>query len=99
MEENASDDEQSVKQDVQSWYSNDSDVGARGSDKSNNESDDVVVEKNNSDVGQLWQPEQQYWFPKSWFSYDTDVEVGNSAEGHAIGANDEIPRANDHKQM
>jgi hypothetical protein len=59
------------KQDVQYWYSNDTDVEASGSDKSDNESDDVIVEESNSDDGQLGQPDEQYWFPKSWFPYMT----------------------------
>ena len=96
-----------MQQDVQYWYSNDTDLEASGSDKNDNESDDVVAEENNSDDGQLWrQREEQYWFPKSWFSYDTDVEEGNSTERklaqqldaddvvvEASDSDDEIPRA------
>ena len=43
MMESISDDEQLVQQDVQYWYSNDTDVEASGSDKSDNESDDVMM--------------------------------------------------------
>ena len=66
---------------MQYWYSNDTDVEASGSDKSDNESDDVIVEESNSDDWQLGQPDEQHWFPQSWFPYDTDVEESNAAEG------------------
>ena len=58
---------------MQSWYSNDTDVDVIGSDKSDNESDDVIAEDINSVNGQLWQTDEQHLFPKSWFPYDTDV--------------------------
>jgi hypothetical protein len=58
---------------MQSWYSKDTDVEVIGSDKSDNESDEVIAEEINSVNGQLWQTDEQNLFPKSWFPYDTDV--------------------------
>jgi hypothetical protein len=55
---------------MQSWYSKDTDVEVIGSDKSDNESDEVIAEEINSVNGQLWQPDEQHLFPKSWFPYD-----------------------------
>ncbi|CAB4043750.1 Hypothetical predicted protein, partial [Paramuricea clavata] len=70
------------KRDVQYWYSNDTDVEATGSDKNDNESDDVIVKESNSDDGQLGKPDEQYWFPKSWFPYMTLMwKKSNTAEG------------------